>query len=566
MSASLIFLCIIFHSCFLKLSEGIAIRNIIKPLQKSIVTNDEDDDCEDENEDLVLFRQHFPNFLWLLRDVHLVPVDKEGALITPTEYLKTRVLKDSQSFKHKAKKSNEIARAILTYFPTIESILLPPPSTKQEVMQQIAHNETSLSEEFNKGVESLVTYLLSVVKPKRGFVAGRLINGALLAELACVYVKHINDPSAVPTLESTWYSVIQRRCNEVIKTLVFEYIAEMSDKISNVGLPMEEEVLYIEETMEYESTKQRPETLFALHRKISSQKTNALLDQVGLFLSGVTAEDDGLQITKTGILQELSDQLAIVKETEEKYGVKKITKKEVSGGALQHFWLQNIKESKKACKRFFDELYAPIKDRATSNDPNYTFDVFLKELTEMMETYYVQAVGPAKWRVGEDGRDKVESEKSLFKHIHGFQEKTFKDAQEAAKVKAQQEELNAKVLSLQSQRQNDAEQQKQIIERMQEEHRKEMEASHQEAIRRQAEEYQKYLDFIVSGRKQMADLAKQNAAVMKQHYDTMMTCMRLQSDQQMENLAMLTGIIRETNKLPPSIGKWYNCVTLQGPP
>ena len=459
------------------------------------------------------------------------------------------MLKDSQSFKSKAKKSDEIARAILTYFPTVESRFLPPPSTKQEVMQQIAHNETSLSEEFNKGVESLVTYLLSVVRPNRGFVAGRLITGALLAELACEYVKHINDPSAVPRLEATWYSVIEQRCNDVIKKLIIEYTAEMSEEISSVGLPMEEEV-YIEEAM----TKQRPVTLFDLHRKIFSQKTNALLDQVGQFLSGVTAEDDGSQITKKGILQELSDQLAIVKETEEKYGDKKIMKKEVSGGALLQFWLQNINESERACKRCFDELYAPIKDRATSNDPNYTFDVLLKELTEMMETYYVQAVGPAKWMVGEDGRVKVESEKALFRHIRGFQEKVFKDAQEAAKVKAQQEELNAKVLSLQAQMKNDAEQQRQIIERMQEEHRKDMEASRHEEIRRQTEEQEKYRDFMKTHREEMAEITKRNNADMKKQHESMMQCMQLQGQQQAKTLETLTAVIKEANKPPPPPG------------
>lgn len=153
------------------------------------------------------FKKYFPTFLWLLRDVHLLPTGDHGQEITPTEYLVSRVLRRGKSFKET--KSDEVGRAILTFFPSIECKILQPPSSDPEVVRDIARRQDDLDPVFNRQVEHLVQYFLKCLRAKKGFTVSNLVDGPILAAMAENYLQAINDPTAVPCISDTWKIAIE---------------------------------------------------------------------------------------------------------------------------------------------------------------------------------------------------------------------------------------------------------------------------------------------------------------------------------------------------------------------
>ncbi len=124
------------------------------------------------------YKNHFPNFLWLLRDVHLLPTGSDGKIVSPTEYLVGTVLRRGTSFD--PTKSDEVGRAILTFFPSIECKTLQPPSDNPEILRNIAHEQDKLSPVFHREVDQLNGHVVEQLQPKRGF-AGNSVDGPLLA-------------------------------------------------------------------------------------------------------------------------------------------------------------------------------------------------------------------------------------------------------------------------------------------------------------------------------------------------------------------------------------------------
>ena len=151
---------------------------------------------------MVELRNNFPDFLWLLRDVHLLPVDHSGKEIPPTEYLKTKVLVRSKRFT--PTKSDDVSRAILSFFPTVECMTLPPPHSDPSMIRDIVNNEHLLEKGFNDKVHTLVEYLLQKVQPKRGYLKGMCVDGILFAELVTKYIESLNDPDSIPCLDNSW--------------------------------------------------------------------------------------------------------------------------------------------------------------------------------------------------------------------------------------------------------------------------------------------------------------------------------------------------------------------------
>lgn len=88
---------------------------------------------EDDGVDTNKLRSVFPNFLWVLRDVHLTP-EIDGVACDFDTYLTKKVLKPGSSG---FTPSSLVKRAILSAFPDIQGIAIPAPSAKQEVIQNM---------------------------------------------------------------------------------------------------------------------------------------------------------------------------------------------------------------------------------------------------------------------------------------------------------------------------------------------------------------------------------------------------------------------------------------------
>ncbi|XP_035663760.1 guanylate-binding protein 6-like [Branchiostoma floridae] len=145
--------------CFIQLAKGVTVKHGQKTKMSA-------------------FREFFPNFLWLLRDVSLKMQDKNRKDMTPTEYLITKVLRrqgDDDDIDEST--SDKVGRAILSFFPSVECATLERPSGDREVMNNIAQHTDSLNPEFNEGVHDLVVTLLLKARAKRGYHKGSTVSG-----------------------------------------------------------------------------------------------------------------------------------------------------------------------------------------------------------------------------------------------------------------------------------------------------------------------------------------------------------------------------------------------------
>ena len=504
---------------------------------------------------MVELRNHFPDFLWLLRDVHLLSVDDNGKEIPPTEYLKTKILVRSKRFI--PTKSDDVSRAILSFFPTVECMTLPPPHSDPSVMCDIVSNEHRLEKGFNNKFQTLVQHLLQKVQPKRGYLKGMLVNGILLAELATKYTESINDPDSIPCLDNTWQSVVRNRCITVMEELVAEYDAEMCSKIAEIGLPLEEESFSVDNSKS---------TLFGLHRTIELQKTETLLKQVGHFLGDSTAADHDTALTKESLVAEFEKKLAIFEEEDEVYEVqgRKVRKKKVTGGALEKYTRQNCTESRTFCTKLFSDLYQPIEDRAFKSDASYTFEKLLNDLGDVQSQYLEKAVGPKKWEVYSERSKYVKSQQALFKKVRGFKDEIFKAAQEASEQSAKAAELYNTACDLQARMKDEAELNAKKIEKLQEQQKEEMERCRKQDLQKMKEERKKYEDFVKSQMEQMAEMTKQNNEELQKQSETFMNTMQKSIDRSEKTMEVLSDTLTVMQRPPPPPPKKGETVSLIG--
>ena len=108
-------------------------------------TVSQDDMEEDDSFEL---KNHFPDFLWLLRDVTNTPTGDDGKEISPTDYLLKKVLKKRRAFNEN--EGDRVSRAILSFFPSIQCRTITPPSSDPVIVRNIAARQSSLDPHFNK--------------------------------------------------------------------------------------------------------------------------------------------------------------------------------------------------------------------------------------------------------------------------------------------------------------------------------------------------------------------------------------------------------------------------------
>ena len=71
------------------------------------------------------------------------------------------------------KPSDKVARAIKTFFPSIDCVTLPVPSEDAEVMRRVESRESELSTKFNEGIRAVVSHILARLRPKPGYKTGK---------------------------------------------------------------------------------------------------------------------------------------------------------------------------------------------------------------------------------------------------------------------------------------------------------------------------------------------------------------------------------------------------------
>ena len=394
-------------SHFVKLATSIAVKDVSAP----------------ETLDL---KNYFPDFLWLLRDaVLMVPLGRDGKPMTPTDSIKTYVLKRGSSFQET--EDDKVGRAILTVFPTIECMTIQPPSSgpDSEVCYNIEAKQNHLKPRFNEQIECLIEYLLQHVQAKKGFVKGTLVDGPLLAAMATLFLEAVNNPDAIPCIANTWQAAVKVRCEKILDQMVQEYNQEMEIRIAEVGLPMEEDSLD-------ERDLNRPNTLLGLHQFTLLQKTEFLMKQVERYVGDpLLSADGGMSVNTESLKVELEQRIAIftVLDTVVSLQGKKGKKRKVTGGILYKFALHNHSESHSHCLALFNELHEQVKKKIDKGYREYSPDEIFKDLTAMQSKYYQRAIGPAKWEVYSEKESLIKLETEHYERLYSCQKKVL-DAQQ----------------------------------------------------------------------------------------------------------------------------------------
>ena len=499
------------------------------------------------------FKNYFPDFLWLLRDVHLLPTGDSGTEITPTEYLISSVLRRGKSFKET--RSDEVGRAILTFFPSIECRTIQAPSSKPEIVRDIARQQANLDPNFNKQIEELIQYLLQRIRAKKGFVTTNLVDGPILATMAEHYLRAVNDANAIPCITDTWNVAVEKRCQQVLEKLKLEYTRELESWITEVGLPIEED------SSDDLNVAAKPRSLFGIHRTILLQKTEALLAQVS-HLVGASAQSSGIY-NRESLVAELDNSTAIF---EDEQTVTEIQgqpgrRKKVVGGILFKFSQLNYSESQSACLSLFEKLYQQIQEKMHTNQ-SYSFEDLMKDLKVLHLDYFRRAIGPAKWQVYDEKREFIKGQEESFKLLKGFQQQAFDAIQKAADESAKAAELADSINKLQVQMRSDAELNQKRIEAMQKEHHEEVQRLREEEAERIELEHKKYEDFTTAHMQEMAEMSKENHEEMKKQHDSMLQMMDTMMKNNTEQISALNSTV---NKLTASIGemgKFYSTAIL----
>ena len=482
-------------------------------IAESIVVKQMDDESE--------LKDHFPNFIWLLRDVHLIPTVGEKK-VTPTEYLTKEVFRCGNN---PLKQSNEdkVGMAIMYCFPNVECKTIRPPSSKPEVMKNIASNQECLDPIFNQEVDDVINHLCLHVREKRGLLPGSKVTGGLLAQLAEQYVMAVNDPSSIPCLSDMWSATIESMCRMTTEKLVQEYEEEIEAVTQKVGMPMEE--------MRKKENEEDNTTLFGIHENILQSKRHALIKQVGHFLTS-SSKDQSIET----LLQELERKSAIFEESSimVPYSETIVTKKIVIGGSLKKYAERNYKASHDDCRSVFDALYKPIIAKTDLTDNQYTFKQLLEDLRVQEESYLRTAVGPAKWDVYKEKKESVDKDKITFEKLAGFRQKAFDDAKQLAEFDAKLIECAA----LAEQMNKDKESYEEKLEEMKIRYAEEMQRIANENSERFEAESERYSKLMEANMKAIAKQSKDNKEQMQAERKSLM-------DTMMANDKRLTEMIKE---------------------
>ncbi|XP_028409815.1 guanylate-binding protein 6-like [Dendronephthya gigantea] len=355
------------------------------------------------------FSTVFPDFLWLLRDVTLTPTDEKGNEIDPKTFLMDRVLKPSGGFEEKP--SDKVAKALKMFFPSIDCIALPPPSENAEIMRNIEQNEDKLSPKFKAAVPGVTNHIFSKIKPKTGYSTDSRVTGAQLACMLETYVKAVNDPSAIPVMETSWQTSLR-----VIAERFHSECLELYKKGMDAALE-ERDNIPLETTGE-------GTTIVSVHRKYYTSAQQHLRKGLGPMSNEA----------------ELSKFLSNLQQAV--FGTKgKSTEGEHKTGLFHEYWRQNNEMSVEYCEKIRDQLWKTISEKLSKENSGYTYEQLKEDLKRFEIDYRQNAKGPAKEKVYGDFLEFVKSEEKTFSKLQDFKEEEFQEKQKTLEMNARLEEI-----------------------------------------------------------------------------------------------------------------------------
>jgi hypothetical protein len=203
--------------------DGNAIENLslVVNLTKHIHVSSKNSGEEDSGSD---FSQHFPTFMWVVRDFTLQLKSATGRAIPPKTYLE-KALKPEQESDETVVQKNQVRMMLSNFFRDRDCVpLVRPVSDEAQLRDLSACPWGDLREEFRSGIETLRRKLYGKVRPKEMY--GKLITGPMLVNLSASYVDAINT-GGVPTISSAWERVVESQCADAADEAFGEYQSQM---------------------------------------------------------------------------------------------------------------------------------------------------------------------------------------------------------------------------------------------------------------------------------------------------------------------------------------------------
>ena len=350
--------------------------------------------------------------MWLLRDVLLDIPQQDGKDVSPTEFIKNEVLGCNENAKSVGE---DVRRALTQFFPKFTCEILPQPSAIKEVMKQISTNQDKLEPLFNKGVDELIAFLRTEVKPKNVFAASEsAFDGPTIATLVTVVADVVNDPESIPALDNTWKLVVESRCRSVHANLLKEYTTNIKARYDEAskGGPIDEI---------HSPDSDCEVSVMGIHGDIWTDIMSKLHTELRPLLSSqVTGE-----CTLESVTEQLEKELVQYTDLHTQANDRKVV-----GGAIYCVIEENRKRSWQFCYQLFNDLYNPIKEAAGKE--GYTANYLAKDLKELFENYDQKSIGPEKWRVRAEMESIIEQNKKIIeKHL----EEQLKHRQEQLKLR-----------------------------------------------------------------------------------------------------------------------------------
>ncbi|CAB4020781.1 guanylate-binding 1-like, partial [Paramuricea clavata] len=351
----------------------------------------------------------FPDFLWLLRDVTLTPTDAKGNAIDAKTFLLDRVLTPSGGFEEKP--SDKVARALKMFFPSIDCITLPPPSDDAIIMRNIADSEDKLSPQFKAAVPRVIDHIFSKVKPKNGYTTDSRVTGAQLACMLETYLKAVNDPSAIPVMETSWQTSLRILTERFHDEALELYKKGMTAVLEERGQePLEAGGDGI--------------TLVSSHRKYYTLAQEHLRKALAPMCN---------EAEQSNVLSHLQQAV---------FGSKgKKTETENKSGLFHEYWRVNNEKSIKYCEKLRDQLWEAISKKLSKEDSGYTYEHLQEDLKRFEMEYRANAKGPAKEKVYGDFLQFIKSEEKTFSKVQDFKQEEFEEKQKVLEINSKLEDI-----------------------------------------------------------------------------------------------------------------------------
>lgn len=151
-----------------------------------------------ENEDM---SQHFPSFLWIIRDFALRLVDGANNQITPKEYLENS-LQPQKGVSDSVESKNRVRRMLKHFFRERDCATMVRPVENEKDLQKLDEmDEEYFRPEFTEQMRNVRKKIFKRIKPKT--MNGKCLTGPMLVEICKAYTEAINS-GRVPNIENAW--------------------------------------------------------------------------------------------------------------------------------------------------------------------------------------------------------------------------------------------------------------------------------------------------------------------------------------------------------------------------